>query len=44
MKFRGGDTDLFLTGHNLGTKNPSDERFSEFYSPWYPLSDKTLFK
>ena len=40
----GGNTDLFLTGHNLGTKNSSDEQFSEFYSPWYPLSDKTLFK
>ena len=29
----GGGTDLFLTGHNSGTKNRSDERFSVFYSP-----------
>ena len=29
----GGNTDLFLTGHNSGTKNRSDERFSVFYSP-----------
>ena len=27
-----GNTVLFLTGHNSGTKNRSDERFSVFYS------------
>ena len=29
----GGNTDLFLTNHNSGIKNRSDEQFSVFYSP-----------